>query len=87
MSYEHNYGSSTGNISSIISESSGAHPQVTLSINDRNILRTRLALLRAEVDAAIQMLDKQDHRTIDKKLFEGLTLRWSNLLDAALNPQ
>lgn len=87
MSFVHNYGSSTENTSSVISGSSEAHPQVTLSINDRNILRTRLALLRAEIDACIQMLDKQDHRTIDRALFEGLVMRWSSLIDGALNPQ
>lgn len=86
MSYEHNYGSSTINTSDIISELSGPHPQVTLSIGERNLLRSRMALLRAEIDAAIRMLDKQDIRTIDAKLFEGLVMRWSNLLDGALNP-
>jgi len=86
MSYEHNYGSSTINTSGIISELSEPHPQLTLSIGDRNLLRSRMALLRAEIDAAIRMLDKQDHRTIDAKLFEGLVMRWSNLIDGALNP-
>jgi len=86
MSYEHNYGSSTTNISAIISESSAPHPQLMLSIGDRNLLRSRMALLRAEIDAAIRMLDKQDRTTIDAKLFEGLVMRWSNLLDGALNP-
>lgn len=87
MNYEHNYGSSTANTSSPITDSSEPHPQVTLSVNDRNILRTRLALLRAEIDACIRMLDKQDHRTVDKALFEGLVMRWSSLIDGALNPQ
>lgn len=87
MNYEHNYGSSTTSTSKPTSDLSGPHPQVTLSIADRHILRTRFALLRAELDAAIQMLDKQDHRTIDKKLFDGIVMRWTSLLDAALNPQ
>lgn len=86
MNYEHNYGSSTKNTSNTTSASSEPHPQVTLSTHDRNVLRIRLAQLRAELDAAIQMLDKQDHRTIDRALFEGMTLRWSRLMDAALNP-
>lgn len=84
--FEHNYGSSTTNTSKPTSGLSEPHPQVTLSIADRNLLRTRLAQLRAEIDATIQMLDKQDHRTIDAALFEGLIMRWERLIDGALNP-
>lgn len=87
MSYEHNFGSSTGSISSKALGLSEPHRQLTLSIADRHVLRHRLATMRAEADALIRMLDKQDHKTIDRELVEKLVLRWSDLLDVALNPR
>lgn len=82
---DENENESTTNTSDAASASPEQQTQ-TISQIDRSILRAKLAGLRTELDAAIRMIDKTD-RPLNRDYFGELTKRWSDMMDAALNPR